>query len=174
MARLPQPPADSKGQAANSQRYYHAVKKLLDDLRQQKNRTYNASAQAYQRYAQQIDELPILGVDPELLKWGGDVAVTLRGLAGLARATLSQKNVAAMNYARAVSQGSYNSSDAWGYRYTIPAGTAVDTGAVGQINNLMATAGANEVAVRNQTWNNIDTATAQVRRKMTEKYQVEF
>jgi hypothetical protein len=168
-------PADSKGQAAAaSLKYYRSVKKLLDDLRQQKSKTYNASAQAYQKYAQQIDELPILGVDPELLKWGGEVAVTLRGLAGLAKATLSQKNVAAMNYARTMYQGSYNSSDGWGYQYTIPAGTAVDTGAVGQINNLMATAGANEVAVRNQTWNNIDTATAQVRRKMTEKYQVEF
>jgi hypothetical protein len=73
-----------------------------------------------------------------------------------------------------VSQGSTASADAWGYQYTVPTNTNVDTGAVGQINNLMATAGANEAAIRHQTWNNIDTATAQIRRKMTEKYKVEF
>jgi hypothetical protein len=168
------PAGDGKSEAATSQRYFRSVKKLLDDLQQQKNRTYNAIAQAYQKYAQQIDELPILGVDPELLQWGGQVATTLRGLAGLAKSTQSQKNIASINYARTMYQGSYNSTDAWGYQYTVPTGTAVDTGAVGQINNLMATAGANEAAVRNQTWNNIDTVTAQIRRKMTEKYKVEF
>ena len=79
-----------------------------------------------------------------------------------------------MNYSAAVAQGSYASTDAWGYQYTVPTTTAVDTNVVGQINNLMATAGANETVTRAQTWNNIDNATAQVRRKMTEKYQLEF
>jgi hypothetical protein len=166
--------AGAQQTVAGSQKYFHSVTKLLAELRQAKSSTYAVMARRYQQYAQQIDELPILGVDAELLKWGGDVSATLRSLATLAKATNSQKNIAAMNYAAAVSQGSSTSTDAWGYQYTVPTTTAVDTNVVGQINNLMATAGANETVIRSQTWNNIDNATAQVRRKMTEKYKVEF
>ena len=167
-------PASPQGQAATSQMYFRSVTKLLKDLQQQRLTNYNTIAQVYQRYAQQIDELPLLGVDAELLKWGGDVSATLRSLATLAKTTKSQKGIAAMNYYAAVSQGSSTATDAWGYQYTVPTTTVVNTNVVGQINNLMATEGANELAIRSQTWNNIDTATAQVRRKMTEKYMVEF
>ena len=38
----------------------------------------------------------------------------------------------------------------------------------------MATAGANERVIRSKTWENIDKATADVRRKMTAKYKEEF
>ena len=43
-----------------------------------------------------------------------------------------------------------------------------------QINSLIAQGGANEKAIRYQTWNNIDAAIADLRRKMTAKYKVEF
>ena len=70
--------AGTQPTAANSLTYFHSVNKLLAELRKQSSKTYAILARHYQQYAQQIDELPILGVDPDLLKWGGDVAVTLR------------------------------------------------------------------------------------------------
>jgi hypothetical protein len=39
---------------------------------------------------------------------------------------------------------------------------------------MMAAGTANEVTIRTQTWNNIDQATTDMRRKMVQKYQVEF
>jgi hypothetical protein len=170
------PAGDPKAQAAASQRYFRSVKALLDDLHGQKGKTFTAAAQAYQKYAQQIDELPILGVDPELLKWGGDVAVTLRGLAGLAKATGSQNRQIAMNLGSTpvTNTGTYNATDGWGYQYGVQQTVTTEVSNVNQLTGLMAAGGANEAAVRAQTWNNIDTATARVRRTMTEKYQAEF
>jgi hypothetical protein len=43
-----------------------------------------------------------------------------------------------------------------------------------QINSLIAQAGTNERVIRAKTWANIDKATAEIRRKMVEKYHVEF
>jgi hypothetical protein len=183
MTAAPAPPpggprsaGPAKPTAAASQKYFRAVTRLLNDLKGQKPKTYNNMAQSYQQYAQQIDELPLLGVDEELLKWGADVAVTLRSLATLAKSTQSQKNIIAMNRADVPvqSSGSYNTADAWGYQYSVPTSTTYNVSNVGQVNNMMATAGASESATRSQTWNNIDKATADVRRKMVAKYQVEF
>ncbi len=161
---------------AASQKYFRSVNKLIHDLKQLKASTYSVLSRNYQNYAQQMDELPILGVDPELLKWGSDVAATLRGLASLGKATQNQQAIISaqrMTVEQTVG-GGFNASDAWGYVYNVPTTATVATSNDMQVNNLMATTGANERVIRSKTWENIDNATAQVRRKMTDKYKVEF
>ena len=59
-----------------------------------------------------------------------------------------------------------------GYQYYVPNLNYVNN--YGMIHNMMAAGTANEVTIRTQTWANIDKATTEVRRKMVEKYNVEF
>ena len=40
--------------------------------------------------------------------------------------------------------------------------------------NLIAQTGNTEVAIKNATWQNIEKAVADIRRTMTQKYQIEF
>ena len=72
------------------------------------------------------------------------------------------------------SNGNYNTADAWGYVYNVPTTTTTSVSNQQQVQSLMATAGANERVIRSKTWENIDKATADVRRKMTAKYKEEF
>jgi hypothetical protein len=97
-------------------------------------------------------------------------------MANLARGTQSQQNLIQAQEVTTQQSvgGSYNAADAWGYAYSVPTTATVNVSNAPQVRSLMATAGANERAIRSQTWANIDNATAQVRRKMTEKYKVEF
>ncbi|HTK78518.1 MAG TPA: hypothetical protein VL371_24890 [Gemmataceae bacterium] len=159
-----------------SQKYFRSVSKLLNELQKQKQQTYNNLARAYQNYARQIDELPLLGVDPDLLTYGAQVAVTLRGLATLGKATLSQGQMLSMQRADAAVQTSGSTpygNGYWGYGYA-PTTQTENVSNAPQINSLIAQAGANERVIRQQTWANIDKETADIRRKMVAKYQVEF
>jgi hypothetical protein len=168
--------APGKPSAEASQKYFRSVSKLTNELHKQKQQTYNNLARAYQNYAQQIDELPLLGVDPDLLTYGSQVAITLRNLAVLGKATLSQSQTLALQRADAAveSSGSTPYGNAyWGYNYAPTTVTTSVTNAP-QINSLIAQTGANERVIRAQTWANIDKATADMRRKMVEKYKVEF
>lgn len=171
-------PAKAPGQptAEASQRYFRSVAKLTKELQKQKQQTYNNLARAYQNYAQQIDELPLLGVDPELLTYGAQVSVTLRNLAVLGKATLGQSQQLALQRADAPVQSTASTpygDGYWGYGYAPTSMTTNVTNAP-QINSLIAQAGTNERVIRAQTWANIDKATAEIRRKMVEKYHVEF
>ena len=171
-----QPSTSGQPTAAASQRYYRSVHKLLNELKSQKQQTYNHLARAYQNYAQQIDELPLLGVDPELLTYGGQISVTLRNMATMGKATLNQNQVMAMQRADTPVQtsGSTTYGNAyWGYGY-VPTTTTSNVSNAPQINSLIAQGSANERVMRTQTWSNIDKATAEMRRKMVTKYQVEF
>jgi hypothetical protein len=166
----------AKPSAEASQKYFRSVSKLLNELQKQKQSTYNNLSRAYQNYAQQIDELPLLGVDPDLQTYGSQVSVTLRGLATLGKATLSQSQTLALQRADAAVQspGSTPYGNAyWGYNYA-PTTVTTNVSNAPQINSLIAQAGANERVIRSQTWDNINKATADVRRKMVAKYQVEF
>ncbi len=65
--------------------YYRAVVDLLDGLKQSKGRSLSAQATWYDRYARTIDELPLLDVDPDMLAFGSVVSRTLREIAVGAR-----------------------------------------------------------------------------------------
>jgi hypothetical protein len=62
------------------------------------------------RDAKEIDALPILGVDPELVAWGGQVSSSLRDLASI-QAT-GQRQVAAQTASASAPQAHYAGSGA--------------------------------------------------------------
>ena len=161
--------------ASASQAYFQSVLTLLDDLRTDRNKTSTQGgmdAVWMDRYARKIDRLPILNVDDELLDWGTKTAETLRimssarknaGLsAGAQKSTLRTSaysgNYYDYNY-------SYNNS---GYGGTSADETSKNKAQIDRQIQSQAT------SKRVEGWQLIDDATADIRRTMTQRYNVEF
>jgi hypothetical protein len=152
----------------------------LRDVRREKATTFQQVSFWVNQYAQRIDELPMLNVDEELLKFGASVSSTLRAMANNSQTT-SMRNYGLSAQKQNVlvdTGGAYNYGYWYGYRgsagynYYVPNMNYVNNHR--QIHNMMAAGTANEVATRTQTWANIDQATTDMRRKMVQKYNVEF
>jgi hypothetical protein len=163
--------------AAASQRYFHSVQTLLNDLKQQKTKTFQQLAYWHNQFAEKIDALPMLNVDEDLLKYGSAVSTTLRGLANLANNTYVAQKAAVNNSGEALIQVNnafnyYGYGPGWGFNVSLPGAATVNN--YGMTNNMIARSGQTEAALRLQTWKNIDTATQDIRRQMVQKYQVEF
>jgi hypothetical protein len=183
-ARIENEQSDSSGSlkqestAAASQRYFSTVKTMLDDLQQQKVKTYRTQAYWYHQFAEKIDELPILNVDEDLLKYGSAVSTTLRGLSNLSTNARVAQEAISMNMGESLvsvppSSSYYGTGWGWGYGYGSP-GYTTSVNNYGMGSNMIAASAGSESAIRNKTWKNIEQATTQIRQQMTQKYQVEF
>jgi hypothetical protein len=177
-------PAESPGEGGQldpvilaSMRYYRSVEILLDSLKKQRPRSFNQQAQWYQKTADNIDDLPILNVDDQLIQYGQAVSSTLRGLGNTSQAVAAQNKTLGSNLKEqfVAVPGAYNYAR-WGYyggyAYSVP-GVEVQNNYT-QIGNMMATNSNTEGALRQQTWRNIQDASNKVRLSMTKKYGVEF
>lgn len=165
--------------AKSTQRYYKEVKSLIDDLRKISNteRSYITSAEWHERYARKIDQLPLLYVDDEMVKYGAVIADKMRAIALSMRGvpfdinTIEQSRYATMY----VSPGSAGYVGGWGWGGAYAYGPAMWQGNNNiEVNQQQAQVTADARKVRNQFWMQIDQATADIRRAMTAKYQVEF
>jgi hypothetical protein len=74
---------DNPGQpgAANpmvvaSQKYFKTITSILDNLKP--GPSLGEQASWLNRYSKRIDQMPMVGVDPELIAWGADVSSALR------------------------------------------------------------------------------------------------
>jgi hypothetical protein len=169
-----------------SQQYFNSVTAVLEDLRRRPERskisTWGQVGVWMDSYARKLDGLPILNVDPELLDYGAYVANSFRASAD------SLKGIGAKTRVREVNQPTqYNTA----YRYGGTGGYGryggyggyggyawaswEDTKAeqrertrIRTEERIAGTASAQEIM------GEVAKATAEVRRKMTEKYQVEF
>lgn len=171
-------PTGQDPKAAATLRYFHSVKTLIDDLNKQKAKTFKQLAYWYQQCGKNIDELPILNVDDEMLKYGMLVSTSLRGMATLASGTSAQNKVLEKSATQVwatvpVSTGyGYGYGNGWGYGGTFNQTQSFDN--FSQINASGASNTAKEAAIRNQTWQQIETATVQIRKKMVDTYKIEF
>jgi hypothetical protein len=176
----PSAPATPESKAQASLKYFRSVTKLLDDLQKEKIPTFNKLAYLYFKTAKEVDELPMLQVDEDLLKYGAAVASTLRGLSNLAKGTGAQNKVAQYSMADASGYGAaYGYGYGYGgygygggYGYVVPGQYSVNN--IAQMSSYIASGTLSEGATRQQTWKNINDATAQLRKQMTERYQIEF
>ena len=171
----------SKGKesaAAASQRYFNSVKTMLDDLQQQKVKSYKQQSYWYHEFAENIDELPMLNVDEDLLKYGSSVSTTLRGMCNLStNVDVAQQGIR-MNMGETLvsvppSSAYYGNGYGWGYGYGT-AGYTTSVNNYGMASNMIAKSAGAANAIVAKTWQNIEQATTQIRQQMTQKYQVEF
>ena len=151
--------------------YFRSIDVLVNDLRKDL-RGNKASAAVMERYSRKIDRMPILNVDPELLEFGAQLAITLRSMA-------LSKRQGGIDYGVATAGmggGGYsNYSIDYGYfgnligdAYAGARASAADRSAA----RAQAMAASNNARV--EGFKLIDDATAAIRRKMTQKHQVEF
>ena len=151
--------------------YYRSVDVLLKDLRRDLQ-GQKASAAIMERYARKIDRMPILYVDEELLNYGSAMANTLRSMA----LTKRQGGVSYGVSTAGMGGGGYsNYSVDYGYfgnavgdPYSGARASAADRA------SMKAGAMADANYARVEGFKGIEEATADIRRKMTQKYQVEF
>lgn len=180
---VPQPGADSpttEGIAVTvkaTKRYLDDIQTLLDDL-EDKDDSQRQIALWCDRYADKIDHLPILGVDPEVVDFGAKVSITLRNLAASAkgvqlnigaRATTEAAQGGTGFGAGAVGYGAYGGYYGYGYGMSIDGGTSkVAVNRITRQENIKA------ISQQSQVWAVMKTETAKLRRTLTQRYGVEF
>jgi hypothetical protein len=176
------PKLDAKGLATVE--YYRSVVAMLEDIEPgaSKGNSTDKRIMYYKQYAEKIDSLPILNVDPQVLAFGQAVSITLRNLS---RAQKSAKtNVTnimsqysadfAMNtYSGGYAYGGYGGYGYGGYTYSAYTPSAVNVDNWPQIQAMLATNAQSSQAAREQTWVNIKQAKTAMRRYLTDKYKVE-
>jgi hypothetical protein len=149
------PPAPENDILNASQAYFRSVASLIEGLKGTERPTYRSTKLWYDRYAKQIEELPLLNVDLELLDWGAQAARTLREMGtGVNYYAQSQK------YTVASTPGSVYA----GYDYS----KAYDASAIKKQSDAMMSVDLD------RRWQALESSIADLRRKMVAKYKVDF
>ncbi len=165
---------------AASKIYYKSVVSLLDELRIKKKdrKTMGQIAVWYDKYARKIDRLPIANVDPDLLNYGKYVSESLRTgqsqvTDAAARSRIRQNNVPEQyditTYSTPIGAN-------WGGQYNWNGWQATpDWQRTGSLqSNVRMEEQIKGARSANDVLRDIENATADIRRHMTEKYGVEF
>ena len=153
-----------------SLKYFQTTESLLKDLKGRTKSSTSGDSHWLNIYATKIDGLPILHVDDDLLTYGEKLSETLHVMSNSRRMNNMQ---GASNARTARSSAGFSNAgvDGYGYRnysYTSPRGARTDA--------MIATADATAAgtSVKIQGWTLIDEATLEIRRAMTQRYNVEF
>ena len=161
--------------AATSQRYFRSVKDLIDELHQTLHKTRDNHAVWFERYARKVDDLPMKDVDKDLLTFGGNVSSSFRyqaqakRMAGVRSGVReAQPNYATYGgyrtgYANVGPYGSYGN-----YSWSATVRVEPNRGQIRTEEQAVAT------QVKVSEWKEIEDGLVQIRRAMTERYNVEF
>jgi hypothetical protein len=182
-AETASPGALAAQKVANSLEYFKAINTMFEDLKKDMKNSKNLASTSlwFDKYAKKIDRLPILNVDEDLLNYGAYVATQMRNAAGSVR-TMGIRSGARTSQ---ITPQSIGPTDYYGgYRYgrygwygggvavynpqdTIRQWDSERRAIRGQEKGKMAT---DVNSIREE----VIQATADVRREMTQRYQVEF
>lgn len=172
---------------AASQNYFKQINKLYNDLRAQK-----AGSSSYtmpqlgvwmSKYAAKIDQLSVLNVDPELVEYGANAADLLRGGYDAIRTGAAQSRIRQVNTPMQYNYYSYGNTYGYAYNGYGVGGPVGDYGTVAVADTAAyrhaRTAAKTEERVKSGTQarssiQELQRATAEIRKKMTMKYQVDF
>ncbi len=148
--------------AKRSLTYFKSVDVLIQDLgktlRDKTKRDYQAVWM--ERYARKVDRLPILNVDQELLQYGAKVGETFRSMALAKRQSGIRTGVR-----KSQTYGNYWYGGSYGYGVR-------NTGSVRR--QIKQEEKGKATTMRFESWKAIEDATAEIRRRMTKEYQIEF
>lgn len=184
---------DDKSRVAQTTlQYFKMLELFLGDLRQNRETTQTETpglvAMWYKQYASKIDALPVLSVDPEMVQFGTQLAGALRqaqgamrgagvqeasGIANMQGAQVYDYQAAAGAGVAVGPRGGVAARGGYAYRYAYnPWESLREDGAeVGQIEMNARIKGYSSA---NQTMDGVQVAVDNMRKHMTEKYQIEF
>jgi hypothetical protein len=162
--------------------HFHAVTAMANDLKKDMKGLANLASSAlfFDKYAKKIERLPILNVDEDLLNYSAFVASQLRDAAGSVRGMGIQSGAresqiisssAGYGYVGGYRYGAYGS---YGGAYSVYSPRAEARGIEAERRVVRSQEKGNMAMNVQQIRDGIIAATADVRRKMTQKYQVEF
>ena len=163
--------ASGDDMAQNSLAYFKSITKLTDDL-EKNSKSSRGDNYWMDRYAQKIDRLPILHVDPELLDFGQKTVETLRLMSGARKNANMSAGVRSSNIVS--SGGSYNS---YSYGYGNSGyynGRANARATLSSVNTAKLEERAGASSKKIEGFRLIKNATSEMRRKMTERYNIEL
>ncbi len=174
---------DSPGSQADriaytTKHYFDEVTKRIEQLRKHKSKTTGGMAKWNEQQARMLDEMGTLNVDPVMVQFGTDVAGLLRGNS----LTMRQTNIQAGKVKAEQSLQSGTSYNVGGYSGGFYGG-GVGYSSSGYY-NPNSTADYQTITDANARGNNyanyqsvlaqIDNMTAEIRKTMTDKYQMQF
>src|SRR5581483_11817047 len=157
-------PADRAVMA--SKRYFKTVSSLLTDLKTDKTRGTKELAGWYDKYADQIDKLPVLDVDPQLIEFSTATTQNLRAMASslngisLQSGYLQQQKVQGQTY-----MGTGYNPYYGGWNDVLMGSRGVSN--YGSVYLAQAALVRQGTEARVQLWTAIDNETAEIRRQMT-------
>ncbi len=159
--------------------YYKSLRTLIDDVKDPHPKSLVGTGEVavwMDRYARKIDQLPILGVDEQLVNFAGILAQSLRDMAvqyrrvGIEASKKSNNPRVEWNYG--YGYGGYRNY--WG-GYRGGAWAVVEVEKWAPASNIARRLGRAEVAGnRADLWRHIDDDMATARRELTKRYQMEF
>lgn len=177
----------SQGSVPISQEYYVRVNDLIEDLqkkpRESPNYTTGQIALWYDSYARKIDQLPVAGVDPELASFADFASDSLRAASARIRASNIRKRVRQVS--TPVPYDVYTYGNTYGYT-DVFGGAWAGIGDAGTIKvpdyrayqQSRTAAGAQErtagLTDAKDILSKLDEASGDIRRKMSQKYKVDF
>lgn len=175
---------------AATQTYFKNMEEMLDDLRDKpktaSHYTVGQKAVWYKTYARKIERLPVLNVDPDLIQFSSQVSSSLYSAADAITSGAAGSRVRQVNAAPTYNY--YTNTSVYGYSYRsndygagyVPYGaysvTAVED-VRAEFNNRARIRTEERVASMNQARGIVDDmekAVADMRKRLTQKYQVEF
>lgn len=173
----------SKDPAVASQEYFKGAMTIMDDVKKIRDMDDPAKSAIYlERFAKKIEALPMVNVDPDLLKWSAGVSLDLAdcsfqlrdaGLDGRRR-MLANVNPLAPTIDANVSthtDGSYSDSSYYAARNEILYRRKYQARENRKVEQEAGLSG-REIAAK--LFRGIDESTIKIRREMTLKYKVEF
>jgi hypothetical protein len=178
-------PPDDRAKLYAAQAYFKKATDYVSDLRSNSYdaKTFGAVALWYDSYARKIDQLPVVGVDPELVAYSQRTANSMRQASGLIKGTNYQKGVRQANV-----QPQYV-TNTWGVTYGYSYGWNGNGGPVGSFgtyttrdysaeNDAKRTIRSEETAnagmSSSQIMQQIEQDTASTRQRMSLKYKENF
>jgi hypothetical protein len=150
-----------------SKKYFEHIRLLLEQLASDfkgPNMSPKIARRMVNEAAQEIDRLSVLNVDEELIAFGTGVSETLRNLRNLSKTASLDAN-----FRQATAAG----NQGWGYAYGYGGfygGTSLSLSTSVTRKQESAVLAANELAVITM----LQAKTAEIRKKMTLKYQINF
>lgn len=164
-----------------SQLYYKSIVSLLDELRaDKKSRTTMGQMSVwFDKYARRIDRLPIANVDPALLNYGKYVSDSLRGGSTQVTDAAARSRIRSQEVPEQYDINTYSTpigATGWSGGYNWNGWSATpDWQRTGQLKaEVRMEEQISGARSANQVMSDLDAASADIRRKMTEKYNVEF
>lgn len=164
-------PSEEAVQQTASQQYFKSVSGMLDDLRGKRDdfSSLNAVGTWLNRYADKIDKLPIVNVDPQLLDYGRYVSSSFRAAGEAIRSAGGKTRVRQLNAPNYYNYyGRWGTNGAYGGYYQDVKATQEERTRIRSEERVSAATDARGIM------QDVMNATAEIRQLMTQKYNANF